>query len=63
VPHCSVGVLAKAGLATIAVRVPSHPLVQQILTAFGKAGRPIGEPVEHGVADHGAAQAPRPSHQ
>jgi L-threonylcarbamoyladenylate synthase len=34
--HCPVGLLATAGLDTIAVRVPSHPVAQQILVAFGK---------------------------
>jgi L-threonylcarbamoyladenylate synthase len=34
--HCPVGLLATAGLDTIAVRVPSHPVAQQILAAFGK---------------------------
>jgi L-threonylcarbamoyladenylate synthase len=34
--HCPVGLLATAGLDTIAVRVPSHPVAQQILGAFGK---------------------------
>ncbi len=34
--HCPVGHLATAGLGTIAVRVPSHPVAQQILGAFGK---------------------------
>jgi L-threonylcarbamoyladenylate synthase len=34
--HCPVGQLATAGLDTIAVRVPSHPVARQILAAFGK---------------------------
>jgi L-threonylcarbamoyladenylate synthase len=34
--HCPVGLLATAGLDTIAVRVPSHPVALQILGAFGK---------------------------
>src|ERR1700730_11805151 len=33
---CSVAELATAGLDTIAVRVPSHPVARQILAAFGK---------------------------
>jgi L-threonylcarbamoyladenylate synthase len=33
---CSVGQLATAGLDTIAVRSPSHPVARDILTAFGK---------------------------
>ncbi len=35
-PHCPVGLLATAGLDTIAVRVPSHAVAHQILAAFGK---------------------------
>jgi L-threonylcarbamoyladenylate synthase len=34
--HCPVGLLATAGLGTIAVRVPSHPVAREILAAFGK---------------------------
>src|SRR6516162_7878934 len=34
---CPVAELATAGLDTIAVRVPSHPLARAILTAFGRA--------------------------
>ena len=34
---CPVSELATAGLDTIAVRVPSHPLARAILTAFGRA--------------------------
>ena len=33
---CAVADLATAGLDTIAIRVPSHPLARAILTAFGK---------------------------
>lgn len=33
---CPVAELATAGLATIAVRVPSHPVARKILAAFGK---------------------------
>jgi L-threonylcarbamoyladenylate synthase len=35
-PHCPVGLLATAGLDTIAVRVPDHAVAQEILAAFGK---------------------------
>lgn len=35
-PDCPVGLLATAGLSTIAVRVPSHPIAHGILAAFGK---------------------------
>jgi L-threonylcarbamoyladenylate synthase len=34
-PGCAVADLATAGLDTIAVRVPAHPVAQQILRAFG----------------------------
>jgi L-threonylcarbamoyladenylate synthase len=34
-PRCAVAELATAGLDSIAVRVPNHPVVQQILAAFG----------------------------
>src|SRR5258708_25541462 len=33
---CGVAALATAGLATIALRVPSHPVARAILAAFGK---------------------------
>lgn len=35
-PGCPVSELATAGLETIAVRVPAHPVAQDILRAFGK---------------------------
>lgn len=35
-PDCPVSDLATAGLETIAVRVPAHPVAQDILRAFGK---------------------------
>jgi L-threonylcarbamoyladenylate synthase len=34
-PHCPVAELATAGLDTIAVRVPSHPVARDILSRFG----------------------------
>lgn len=40
-PDCPVCDLACAGLATIALRVPAHPLMQQVLRAFG---RPVAAP-------------------
>ena len=40
-PNCPVAELATAGLDTIAVRVPSHPLARAILAAFG---RPVVAP-------------------
>ena len=36
-PGCPVAELATAGLDTIAVRVPSHPVARDILAAFGRA--------------------------
>src|SRR5262249_10288906 len=41
---CPVAELATAGLDTIAVRVPSHPLARAILLAFG---RPVVAPSAH----------------
>src|SRR5205814_800826 len=35
-PSCPVGQLATAGLETIAVRVPDHPVAREVLIAFGK---------------------------
>lgn len=40
-PDCGVCDLACAGLETIALRVPAHPLMQHVLRAFGK---PIAAP-------------------
>jgi L-threonylcarbamoyladenylate synthase len=40
-PGCSVAELATAGLETIAIRVPSHPVARAILRAFG---RPVVAP-------------------
>src|SRR5262249_35661459 len=40
-PNCAVAELAMAGLETIAIRVPSHPVARVILRAFG---RPVGAP-------------------
>jgi L-threonylcarbamoyladenylate synthase len=40
-PDCAVCDLACAGLDTIALRVPSHPLMQQVLRAFSK---PVAAP-------------------
>ncbi len=39
--HCPVSLLASAGLSSIALRVPSHPVAQALLRAFGK---PIAAP-------------------
>ncbi len=35
VPDCPVSLLASAGLDTLAIRVPAHPLARQLLEAFG----------------------------
>lgn len=40
-PSCSVADLARAGLASIGLRVPSHPAAQALMRAFG---RPIAAP-------------------
>ena len=40
-PDCSVSELARAGLPSVALRVPSHPVAQAVLAA---AGRPIAAP-------------------
>jgi L-threonylcarbamoyladenylate synthase len=40
-PDCPVSLLASAGLPTIALRIPRHPLTQKLLRAFG---RPIVAP-------------------
>ena len=34
--NCATCELARAGLNTVAIRVPSHPMAQQLLQAFGK---------------------------
>ena len=40
-PGCTVSELARAGLATVALRVPAHPVAHAVLEA---AGRPIAAP-------------------
>lgn len=59
-PGCTVSDLARAGLATVALRVPAHPVAHAVLAA---AGRPIAAPsanrsgrisatsAEHALAD------------
>jgi L-threonylcarbamoyladenylate synthase len=39
--HCTVSELARAGLPSVALRVPAHPVAQAVLAA---AGRPIAAP-------------------
>src|SRR5262249_42734557 len=59
-PRCPVGELATAGLDTIAVRAPSHPVARAILAAFGKpvvapsanrSGRVSPTSAQHVLAD------------
>ena len=61
-PDCAVCDLACAGLDTIALRVPSHPLMQEVLRAFGKpvaapsanvSGRPSPTTADHVLAEFG----------
>src|SRR5207302_7664814 len=40
-PECGLALLASAGLDTIALRVPAHPVAQALL---GAVGRPIAAP-------------------
>src|SRR5580700_224956 len=39
--NCPVSLLASAGMETLAVRIPSHPVAQQLLREFGK---PVAAP-------------------
>ena len=46
--------LATAGLPSLAVRVPEHPVARSLLAAAGRPGRrAVGEPVGPGQPDHG----------
>ncbi len=50
---CAVADLATAGLDTIAIRVPAHPVARAILRAFGGAGGgALGQFVGACLADH-----------
>jgi L-threonylcarbamoyladenylate synthase len=58
--------LARAGLDTVAVRAPAHPLAQRVIAAFGRpvvapsanrSGRPSPTTVADAVAETGAAAA------
>jgi L-threonylcarbamoyladenylate synthase len=58
--------LARAGLDTVAVRVPAHPLTQAVLRRFGgpvvapsanRSGRPSPTTVDHAREETGAAAA------
>ena len=59
-PGCAVAELATAGLDTIAIRVPAHPVAREILRAFGG---PVVAPSANlsgsCLADHGRACAER----
>ena len=63
-PGCPVAELATAGLDTIAVRVPSHPVARDILAAFGRplvapsanrSGHVSPTTAQHVLADLGRA--------
>lgn len=65
-PRCAVSELATAGLETIAVRVPSHPVALALLRAVGRpvaapsanrSGRVSATSAEHVAADLGTAVA------
>jgi L-threonylcarbamoyladenylate synthase len=46
--------LVTAGLATVAVRVPAHPLARELIAAFGGPGRrALGEPLGQAQPDAG----------
>jgi L-threonylcarbamoyladenylate synthase len=65
-PGCPVSDLARAGLDTVAVRVPGHPVALALLRAFGgpvaapsanRSGRPSPTTLEHAMAEVGHAVA------
>jgi L-threonylcarbamoyladenylate synthase len=58
-PDCPVGLLATAGLDTIAVRVPGHPVAHQILSAFGK---PVVAPSANRSGEVSTTTAPHVLH-
>jgi len=58
-PGCPVGLLATAGLDTIAVRVPGHPVAHQILAAFGK---PVVAPSANRSGEVSTTTAPHVLH-
>ena len=64
--RCAVADLARAGLDTVAVRVPSHPLARAVLEAFGgpivapsanRSGRPSPTTFADAVSETGEAAA------
>ena len=63
---CGVCDLARAGLDTVALRVPAHPLARRVLEAFGgpvvapsanRSGRPSPTTFAHAMAETGAQAA------
>ena len=65
-PHCAVCDLARAGLDTVAVRAPDHPLAQAVLAAFdgpvaapsaNRSGRPSPTTCADAVTEVGGAAA------
>jgi L-threonylcarbamoyladenylate synthase len=62
IPGCRVGLLARSGLETLALRVPSHPIARRLIAAVGRplvapsanrSGRVSGTRAEHVLADLG----------
>ena len=41
---CAISQLARAGLPSVAIRVPAHPIAQTLLSKLGPSGR-LGQPV------------------
>ena len=65
-PDCPVSALARAGLDTLAVRVPAHPAALDLLRAFGgplaapsanRSGRPSPTTLDHALDEVGFAAA------
>ncbi len=61
--HCGVCDLARAGLDTVAIRVPAHPLARRVLDVFAgpvvapsanRSGRPSPTTFAHALAETGA---------
>ena len=42
---CAISQLARAGLPSVAIRVPAHPVAQTLLTKLGVPWPPLGQPV------------------
>ena len=41
---CAISQLARAGLPSVAIRVPAHPVAQTLLSKLGVLGRPSANP-------------------